>query len=83
MEVNLNPGTEKKLRDFAAQSGRGMDDLVEDAVAGYFEDVLQVRQHIEEGYSQAQRGDLIDGDQARREIQAMKSAWRQERAQPQ
>jgi Arc/MetJ-type ribon-helix-helix transcriptional regulator len=32
--------------------------------------------HIEEGYVQAERGDLIDGDQARREIQAMKDDWR-------
>lgn len=77
MEVNLSPETEKKLRDLAAQSGRGTDDLVEDAVAGYFEDVLQVRRHIEEGYAQAERGELIDGDQARREIQSMKSVWRQ------
>ncbi len=28
--------------------------------------------HIEEGYQQAERGELIDGAQARREIQAMK-----------
>jgi Arc/MetJ-type ribon-helix-helix transcriptional regulator len=28
--------------------------------------------HIEEGYLQAERGELIDGEQARREIQAMK-----------
>jgi Arc/MetJ-type ribon-helix-helix transcriptional regulator len=32
--------------------------------------------HIEEGYLQAERGELIDGAQARREIQAMKSEWR-------
>jgi Arc/MetJ-type ribon-helix-helix transcriptional regulator len=32
--------------------------------------------HIEEGYLQAERGELIDGDQARREIQAMKDEWR-------
>ena len=31
--------------------------------------------HIEEGYLQAERGELIDGDQARREIQAMKAEW--------
>ena len=36
--------------------------------------------HIEEGYLQAEHGQLIDGDQARREIQAMKDAWMQERA---
>jgi Arc/MetJ-type ribon-helix-helix transcriptional regulator len=32
--------------------------------------------HIEEGYLQAERGELIDGDQARCEIQAMKDEWR-------
>src|SRR6266481_9452421 len=36
--------------------------------------------HIEEGYQQAERGELIDGAQARREIQAMKDNWHQERA---
>jgi Arc/MetJ-type ribon-helix-helix transcriptional regulator len=28
--------------------------------------------HLEEGYLQAERGELIEGEQARREIQAMK-----------
>ncbi|MDR3676222.1 MAG: hypothetical protein P4N24_12085 [Acidobacteriota bacterium] len=32
--------------------------------------------HIEKGYLQAERGELIDGVQARREIQAMKDDWR-------
>jgi Arc/MetJ-type ribon-helix-helix transcriptional regulator len=32
--------------------------------------------HIEEGYLYAERGELIDGAQARREIQAMKDDWR-------
>jgi Arc/MetJ-type ribon-helix-helix transcriptional regulator len=32
--------------------------------------------HIEEGYLQAERGELIDGAQARRDIQAMKNEWR-------
>jgi Arc/MetJ-type ribon-helix-helix transcriptional regulator len=32
--------------------------------------------HIEEGYLQAERGELIDGAQVRREIQAMKNDWR-------
>ena len=31
---------------------------------------------IEEGYLQALRGEMIDSDQARREIQAMKDEWR-------
>jgi len=32
--------------------------------------------HIEEGYLQAERGELIDGAQAHREIQTMKEEWR-------
>jgi hypothetical protein len=32
--------------------------------------------HVEEGYLQAQRGELTDGAQARREIQALKEDWR-------
>jgi hypothetical protein len=32
--------------------------------------------HIEEGYQQAERAELIDGALARREIQAMKEDWR-------
>lgn len=35
--------------------------------------------HIEEGYQQAERGELIDGAQARRDIQAMKKNWREGR----
>ena len=36
--------------------------------------------HIEEGYRQAERGELIDGAQARREIRAKKDDWRQQRS---
>jgi Arc/MetJ-type ribon-helix-helix transcriptional regulator len=32
--------------------------------------------HIEEGYLQAERGELIDGLQGRREIPEMKDDWR-------
>jgi hypothetical protein len=32
--------------------------------------------HIEEGYQQAEGGELIDGTQACRDIQAMKDDWR-------
>jgi predicted transcriptional regulator len=35
---------------------------------------------IEEGFLQAERGELIDADQARREIQAMKNNWYREPA---
>jgi Arc/MetJ-type ribon-helix-helix transcriptional regulator len=33
--------------------------------------------HIEEGYQQAERGELIGGAQARHDIPAMKEKWRE------
>jgi hypothetical protein len=36
--------------------------------------------HIEDGFLQAERGELIDGAQARREIQALKNDWRRTRS---
>jgi len=40
MEVHFTPETEKKLKDLSAQSGRGTDNPVEDAMAGYFDGAL-------------------------------------------
>jgi len=36
--------------------------------------------HIEAGYQQAERGELIDGAQVQRDIHAMKESWRKERS---
>ena len=36
--------------------------------------------HIEEGYQQAERGQLIDGTQGRRDVEAMKEKWREGRS---
>ena len=36
--------------------------------------------HVEEGYLQAERGELTDGTQAQRDIEAMKDNWHRERS---
>jgi Arc/MetJ-type ribon-helix-helix transcriptional regulator len=49
----------------------------QDAQESFAVDELRtITEQIEEGYRQAERGELIESDQARREIQAMKEAWR-------
>jgi hypothetical protein len=65
MEVNFTPATEKKLRDFSAQSGRRTDEVVEDAVAGYFDEVLQVSQMLDGRYDDLASGRVkpIDGEE--------------------
>jgi len=40
------------------------------------EEILTLSTHIEKGYLEAERGELIEGEQARREIQAMKDELR-------
>ena len=39
------------------------------------EECHAISAHIEEGFLQAERGDLIEGDQTRREIKEMKNQW--------
>ena len=65
MEVQLTPETEKKLKDLSTESGRGTDDLVEDAMAGYFDEVLQAREMLNSRYDDLKSGSVkpIDGEQ--------------------
>lgn len=66
MEVNLTPETERKLREFSAQSGRGTDELIEDLVAGYLDEVRQVREMLDSRYDDLASGPVqaIDGEAA-------------------
>ena len=65
MEVRFAPETEKKLKDLSAQSGRGTDDLVEDAMAGYFHEVLELRERLNSRYDDLKSGRVkpISGDE--------------------
>jgi hypothetical protein len=65
MEVRLAPETEKKLKDLSAQSGRGTDDLVEDAMSGYFHEVLELRERLNSRYDDLKSGRVkpISGDE--------------------
>jgi predicted DNA-binding protein len=56
MEVQLTPETEQKLPALATQSGRRTDDLVEDAMAGYLEEVAQVRVTLDSRYDDLKSG---------------------------
>src|SRR5947209_3516269 len=56
MEVQFTPETEKKLKDLSAQSGRGTDDLVEDATAAYVDELLQAREMLNSRYDDLKSG---------------------------
>jgi predicted DNA-binding protein len=51
MEVHFTPEMEKKLKDLATQSGRGTaDELVQDVVEGYFDELLQTCETLNSRY---------------------------------
>jgi predicted DNA-binding protein len=57
MEVHFTPETEKKLKDLAAQSGRGTaDDLVQDVVEGYFDELEQTHEMLNSRYDDLKSG---------------------------
>ena len=66
MEVHFPPDTEKKLKDLAAQSGRGTaDELVQDVVEGYFDELARTRETLNSRYDDLKSGRVkpIPGDE--------------------
>ena len=66
MEVHFTPETEKRLKDLAAQSGNGTaDQLVQNVVAGYFEEVARTREMLGSRYDDLKTGAVkpIPGDE--------------------
>jgi len=55
MEVHFTPELEKKLNDLAAQSGRAADELVQDAVAGYVDELAGTREMMAKTESERKR----------------------------
>ena len=65
MEVHLAPDVEKKLNDLAAQSGRATDELLQDALAGYFAELVQTREMLNSRYDELKSGKVkpVPGDE--------------------
>jgi predicted DNA-binding protein len=66
MEVNFRPETESRLQELASKSGRPLSDLIEDAMAGYLQEVVQVREMLDRRYDdlKSDRVKPVDGEQA-------------------
>jgi hypothetical protein len=65
MEVHLNnPDLQAKIDRWVTETGRGPDELVEDAVAGYFEELVQARGMLNSRYDDLKSGKVkpIDGE---------------------
>lgn len=70
MVVHVTPETAKKLNELAATTGREPDQLVEDALAGYLEELTSLRQTLDSRYDDLKSGRVkpIDGEEAFRRL---------------
>ncbi len=66
MEVHFRPETESRLQELAAKTGRAPDDLIEDAVAGYLQELAEVRDLLDSRYDDLKSGRVkpMDGEEA-------------------
>jgi predicted DNA-binding protein len=66
MEVRFTPETESRLQELASKSGRPTDDLVEDAMAGYLAEAVELREMLDSRYDDIKSGKVkpIDGEEA-------------------
>lgn len=86
MQLNVPPDLETLInRRLASGAYENAEDVLRRALEAQDaqetwtdEERRALSAHIAEGYFQAERGELIDGAQARRDIQGMKDSWRQE-----
>ena len=64
MELHFTPELEKRLNDLASKTGRAPEALVEDAMAGYLEDLGRVRGMLDSRYDDLKSGGVkpIDGE---------------------
>jgi predicted transcriptional regulator len=65
MEVHFNPDLQAKLDKLATETGRPTGELVEDAVAGYFDELVQTREMLDSRYDDLKSGRVkpIDGEE--------------------
>ena len=64
MEVHLKPETESRLKELVAQTGRAPDELLEDALGAYLQELARVRETLDGRYDDIESGRVtpIDGE---------------------
>ena len=71
MEVYLAENQEAELNDLAAKTGRGTEELVQQAVSRMLEYDARFLEAVEQGRAAARRGELIDHDEVVEKIEQM------------
>ena len=78
MEVHFTPDLQAKLDKLATETGRPTGELVEDVVAGYFEELAETREMLNGRYDDLKSGRIrpIPGDEVEAYFRAKSAAAR-------
>ena len=76
MEVQFTPEIEAKLDRLAAETGCPKEEVVQDAMAGYFDELQEVRGTLDSRYDDIKSGEvkLIPGEEAIARLRAKSAA---------
>jgi Arc/MetJ-type ribon-helix-helix transcriptional regulator len=76
MEVNLTPHPQAKLDRLVAETGRSADEFVQDAMAGYVDELLDLRASLDSRYDEITSGKVkpVSGDEVMARLRA-KTRW--------
>ncbi|MBK5291517.1 MAG: hypothetical protein JJE04_07580 [Acidobacteriia bacterium] len=79
MEVSFKPDVQAKLEQMARETGRPSDELVEDALIGYFDEVALVSEMLGRRFDDLESGTVkpIDGEEAYRLLMEKTETQRQ------
>ena len=76
MEVHVEPEVQAKLDQMVRESGRPSDELVEDAIVCYLEELAHARKMLDSRYDDLDSGKvkLVSGDEVRARLRAKSAA---------
>ena len=79
MEVQFTPDVQAKLDQMARDTGRRSDELVQDAVIGFLDELAYTREMLERRYRDLETGRVqpIDSEEAYRRLMAKTEERRQ------
>jgi hypothetical protein len=68
MELHLESALAAKVEQWSAQTGRPAEDLVEEAITGYFNELGELQSTLDRRYDEIDRGSVepMSGDEAYR-----------------
>jgi hypothetical protein len=82
MDVRVNnPEIQAKIDEWVTETGRGPEELIEDAVAAYFEELTQTRELLNSRYDDLKSGRVkpVSGDEVAAHFRAKSTARRSQR----